>query len=65
MEDIEKLKSEGWIEYEPNLSFRVLDENDNVVEQPKTTHLYKIDGKVVTLRAFTPPATFTTTLPFE
>lgn len=66
MEELERLKAEGWIEYTPKLSFKVLDENDNIVEQPKTIHLYKVDGKVLTLKALasTPPHTFATTLPF-
>lgn len=67
MEDLEKLKSEGWIEYRPKLSFKVLDKSDNIVEQPKTIHLYKVDGKVLSIKSFTsaPPNPFPTTLPFK
>lgn len=57
MDELEKLKSEGWIEYQ------------SIVDQPKWTHLYKIDGKTVKVKALPKPSErdsfLTLTLPFK
>lgn len=49
---IERLKSEGWTEYEPKFKLKVIDENDNEVEQPPTKQIYKKEGGFVHIKGF-------------